>query len=110
MSAWALRKAALRCRRSPPSFLEHVSLRASFRNPRRREFDRFDDSAIAAAAAEVSVHGLTDLGVGRTWVFCEQRDAAHDHARCAVCTLKRSYLEQRLLQRVEAAIAFQCLD
>src|ERR1035437_5300584 len=63
---------------------------------------RFPNPFIGAAAAEIAVHGLCDLLVGRARRFREQRCSGHDLSGLAVATLRDLFGDPSLLQYVQA--------
>ncbi len=76
----------------------------------RRGLDRLDDLRVAGAPAQVASDRLPDLVLGRLGVVGEERLGGHDHARRAVAALRREAVGERLLDRVERAVAGQPLD
>src|SRR5262249_8659229 len=68
------------------------------------------DPRVGPAAADVAVHGPHDLGRARLGLLVEQADPRHDHPRGAVAALHGPSVEERLLERVEAALALEALD
>src|ERR1700733_13876075 len=55
------------------------------------------DAHMRAAPAEVRLHPVTDLPVGRRSILPQQGVAAHDHARNAVATLCGLLVDEGLL-------------
>src|SRR5206468_2798305 len=72
--------------------------------------DGSDDVRIGAAATDVATHELADLLVRPGSSFCQQRDGGHDLARRAITALEPIVADERLLERVKAAVAPQALD
>src|SRR5579859_2310325 len=64
--------------------------------------DRLPNSFIGAASAEVAVHGLRDLVVGRIRCLRQQRGRRHNLAGLAVSALRDLFGNPRLLQHVQA--------
>ena len=72
--------------------------------------NRFDELRVVAAAAQMSLHAGLDIVLGRMRILAEQADDAHDHAGRAVTALHRVGLDERGLQGMQPAIAFQPFD
>src|SRR4249920_610725 len=66
-------------------------------------FDRTDDPGVGGAAAQVAVHAVDDLLVGRVGISGEQRGGLHDLSRLAVAALRHLLLDPGLLHRVHVA-------
>src|SRR5919198_2622343 len=75
-----------------------------------RGLNRPDDVRIRTAAAQVSAHLLPHVIVGRSARFVEQRCRRHDLTGGAVSALEGIVLDERVLHRVEHAVAFQTFD
>ena len=69
-----------------------------------------DDSGMRAAAADISLQSLHDLRFAGIGVFLEQRDAADNHSRRAVRTLKRTLIEECLLHGMKLAVLFEAFN
>ncbi len=69
-----------------------------------------DDARVRAAAADISLQGLHDFRLAGIRIFLEQRDAADNHSRRAVRTLKRAVIEECLLHGMKLAVLFKALD
>src|SRR5712692_9310666 len=72
--------------------------------------DRFPDSWIGSAAADVAAHGVVDLLVGGVRIRLEQGRGAHDLARLAEAALRHAELDPRRLAGVLAAVVGESLD
>src|ERR1700676_3447109 len=59
------------------------------------------DARIAAAAAQMAVHGLANFAVARLSVAGEQLGALDDHAVVTVAALRRLLVDQGPLQRMK---------
>jgi hypothetical protein len=60
------------------------------------------NAEISAAAADVSFHEVGDLGRGRIRSSVQQGDSRHDHAGCAVGALHGLFVQECLLQGMQA--------
>src|ERR1700722_15355576 len=60
------------------------------------------DALIATAAADVAVHGVVDLLVGRRRSFRQQGGRLHDLAGLAVAALRHTYVSPGYLDRMFA--------
>ena len=74
----------------------------------RRPLHRAQDPIVRAAAAEMTVERLADLGIGRIGVLRQQRRRRHDHPARAVAALERLLGDERGLHRMRLARA--CRD
>src|SRR3954462_10279569 len=63
----------------------------------RGEFDGFANADVGAATADVSAHGVIDVGVCRTRVTCQQRRGRHDLPGLAIAALHDFMLKPGLL-------------
>src|SRR5438132_14233352 len=72
-------------------------------------FDRGDDAAIGAAAADVAIHVGVDLIAGRLGILFEQGRRLHDLAGLAIAALRDLLGDPGLLQRV-ARVRRQTFD
>src|ERR671934_273475 len=80
-------------------------------SPHRRRVDGLDDVLVAGAAADVPLEPAPDLRLGQpVAVRAEELDAGHDHSRRAEAALERVALPERLLQRMQLAVARETLD
>ena len=68
----------------------------------RGAVDRGADAEVGGAAADVPVHRVVDVGVGRVRVTLDERDRRHDLAGLAVPALRDVELLPRLLHGVRA--------
>src|SRR5262245_1765201 len=71
--------------------------------------DGGDDAVVGAAAADVAVHVLDDLGPARPGIGLEELGRLHDLARLAVAALRHLLGDPRLLQRMRRIVR-QALD
>src|SRR3989475_9629561 len=71
--------------------------------------NRPDDSVVRAAAAEILVEGGPYLRFRWAWVVLQKRCGAHGNAAHAEAALRRLLLDERLLHRVQLAVAAQTL-
>src|SRR5437660_6446726 len=69
-----------------------------------------DDSLMRAAAAEISIHLLDDRIARGVRLLLQQRPGVHDHARRAESALESAVLDERLLERMQLAVAFESFD
>src|ERR1700754_5338906 len=72
--------------------------------------DRPDDSRVTGAAAQVAAEPLPHLlfaGLRRAF---QQLARSHDEARRAIATLQSAAFHERLLKRMQHAIATEALD
>lgn len=72
--------------------------------------DGVEDADIAAAAAEIAVEGVDDLGVGGLGRGFEEGNGAEDHAGDAVAALHGFSVEEGLLNAVEAVAGGEAFD
>src|SRR5277367_3777024 len=68
------------------------------------------DARIRSTAADVAVHPLDDLLLRRMRMLAQQRRGGKDHARRAVPTLKRFFIQECLLNGTERAMALEPFD
>src|SRR5262245_32876140 len=69
--------------------------------------DGVDDLGVSRAAAEIALQrGANGLAI-RTRLACEEGERREQHARRAEAALHRAVADERLLQRMQAAIALQ---
>jgi hypothetical protein len=72
--------------------------------------DSFDNARMCSAPAYISLQKLNNIcrtGIG---IGLQQAYAAHNHSRSAVRALKRSRIQKRLLDGMQAAIFLKALD
>jgi hypothetical protein len=74
--------------------------------------DRFADPLIRTAAADISLHGDIDIGIGGLGFMFEQGDSAHDLSRLAVAALRHLLFYPGFLHglRLSAIDAFDRSD
>src|SRR5439155_16992384 len=72
--------------------------------------DRVDDPLVAGAPADDGRDALADLAVARRRVRAQEIQRGDQHAGRAEAALQPVMLAERLLQRVELAVAHQALD
>src|ERR1700746_1841103 len=65
---------------------------------------------MGAAAADVSLQGLHDLRLAGIGIFLKERDAADNHSRRAVGTLKRASIKKCLLHGMKQAALFEAFN
>src|SRR5436190_7666548 len=70
----------------------------------------FLDADERAAAADVAVESLLDLFNGRFRMLLEQRDGRHHEARRAEAAHQRVAIAERLLHRMQPAVALEAVD
>ena len=63
-----------------------------------------------AAAADIPLQSLHNFRLAGIGIFLEQRDAAGDHSRRAVRTLKRALIEECLLHGMKLAVLFEAFN
>src|SRR6187399_199222 len=63
----------------------------------RGQFDRFTDTHISSAAADVAAHGIVDVCIGGMRIARQQRRGGHDLSRLTVAALNDLMVEPRLL-------------
>src|SRR5471030_264139 len=68
------------------------------------------DPLIGAAAADITAHGVVDVGVAGRLVRLEQRGGAHDLAALAVAALRHIDLDPRLLHGLADLVRLHRLD
>ena len=66
--------------------------------------DGFADPRIGSAAAEISGHGVINIGIGWIWVDREERSRAHHLPWLAVTALRNLHLEPSSLHGMGAVI------
>src|SRR5260370_10947069 len=71
---------------------------------------RFDDAEVAAAAADVAAHPLTDVVIRFHVAFANQRHRGADLSRSAVAALESVVADEGRLDRLQASIAGQPFD
>jgi len=81
-----------------------------FPHLRRSLFHRFQDAVMAAAAAEIVVERLRDLGPCRRRIAVEQRLGRDQDAGQAIAALPGLQVEEGLLQRMWPGCAAEPLD
>src|SRR5437667_7436366 len=77
------------------------------------QLNRLDDARISSAAADVTLHGSSDVGLAGMRILPQESNARHDHARRAVAALHRVSLNECLLHRMQMPIlsdTFNCCD
>jgi hypothetical protein len=72
--------------------------------------DSVEDARVSPAATDVALQGLFDFGTTGIGVVLKESDAAHDHARGAVGTLKSFGVEKGLLNGMEVARLLEAFD
>ena len=80
------------------------------RHPERGQLDGVEDLRVPGAAAEVARERLLDLLPRRRRPLGQERLSGEEDARRAVAALRRAELGERLLERMEAAVARHPLD
>src|SRR5215204_4561797 len=75
-----------------------------------RLFDRLDDVHVPGTAADVPLDCLPNLVLAGARVGVEQVFRGHQHARRAVAALQRVGLTERLLERMQLAVAGETLN
>src|SRR5260370_8084349 len=63
-----------------------------------------DDAGMRAAAADVALQKLRDVGGGGTGIALQEADAADDHAGSAISALERAGIDEGLLHRMQATV------
>src|SRR5208282_6572463 len=72
--------------------------------------DRLKDSEVPATAADVAVHGRSDLRFGRMGVRRQQGDGGDDHAGNTESALEGARIGERLLNRVQPVAVSETFD
>ena len=72
--------------------------------------DGGENVGVVAAATDVAVHGLDDLGPRRLGVTLGEGDGRHDVTRDAVAALHRLLIEESLLDGVQLAVRRNAFD
>src|SRR5215510_13906490 len=76
----------------------------------RSLFDRFANTDVSPAPADIAGHRVVDIGICRTRVAREQRSGRHDLARLAITTLNDLAVEPGLLDTGAHRGRADCLD
>src|SRR5512140_1613951 len=90
--------------------LENLLSSISLPRHGRRLRDRFDDTDVPGAAAQVAAQRFADLGPRRTRIAIEERDRRDQHAGRAEAALDGAFVDERLLERVQLLAAGQPFD
>jgi hypothetical protein len=69
-----------------------------------------DDTWMRAAAADIPLQSLHNFRLAGIGIFLKQRDAADNHSRRAVRTLKSALIEKCLLHGMKPAVLFEAFN
>jgi len=69
-----------------------------------------DDARMRAAAADIPLQSLHNFRLAGIGIFLKERDAADNHSRRAVRTLKRTLIEECLLHGMKLAALFEAFN
>src|SRR3990172_11417377 len=72
--------------------------------------NRTNDVLVPRAAAQVAFEPVADATLREVTAVFDQLDGGHDHAGCAEPALEAVHLAERLLHRMQSAVAGQSLD
>ena len=69
-----------------------------------------DDSWMGAAAADISLERLHDVGFAGILIFLQECDAADNHSGSAIGALECGLIEESLLHGMELAVLFETFN
>jgi hypothetical protein len=72
--------------------------------------DRFDNPRMRSASANIALQGLSDLDRTRSGICRKKANAAQDHPRLAVGTLKGTCIQKCLLHRMQVPVLLEAFD
>src|SRR6185437_979289 len=72
--------------------------------------DGFADAVVAAATADIPLHGNIDVSISRLWRAVEQSHGAHDLAGLAITALRYRFFDPGLLNELAFDVPFEAFD